>query len=136
VRLLPRSGGLAYRAFGRAQVNRRRHVRVDCDWPVTAVGMELTGRETAFDATVRNISTSGLYLEAKITANLAVDKPLRITLPEPVGVVGAIVRRFLTHGAATTSWGVEFTTLTIMQRAEISRLVFTAARCARDAEAS
>lgn len=120
-------------------VNRRRHVRVDCDWPVTAVGVELTGRETAFEATIRNISTSGLYLEAKISANLAVDKPLRITLPEPVGVVEAIVRRFLEHhtaGANTTSWGVEFTKLTLAQRAHISRLVFTAARHARDDRAA
>jgi c-di-GMP-binding flagellar brake protein YcgR len=117
-------------------VNRRRHVRVDCDWPVTAVGIELTGRETAFDAIVRNISTSGLYLEARVSANLAVDKPLRITLPDPVGVVEAIVRRFLEHGAGTTSWGVEFTSLTAGQRAHLSRLVFTAARLARDAEAS
>lgn len=117
-------------------MNRRRHVRVDCDWLVTAVGIELTGRETAFDATVRNISTSGLYLEAKIGANLAVDKPLRITLPGDVGVVEAIVRRFLAHGADTTSWGVEFANLTIAQRAHIARLVFVAARHARDAEAS
>jgi len=117
-------------------VNRRRHVRVDCDWPVTAVGIELTGRETAFEATVRNISTGGLYLEAKISANLAVDKPLRITLPGGVGVVEAIVRRFLEHGAETTSWGVEFINLTVAQRAHIAQLVFTAARQARDAEAS
>jgi hypothetical protein len=111
--------------------NRRRHVRVDCDWSVTAVGIELTGRETTFEATVRNISTGGLYLEAKISANLAVDKPLRITLPDPVGVVEAIVRRFLEHnkaGTNTTSWGVEFINLTMTQRAHISRLVFTAAR--------
>ena len=118
-------------------MNRRRHVRVDCDWPVTAVGIELTGRETAFEAVVRNISTSGLYLEAQVSANLAVDKPLRITLPAPVGVVEAIVRRFLEHdGAHTTSWGVEFTNLTIAQTGHLSRLVFTAARIARDAEAS
>ena len=58
-----------------------------------------------------------------------------ITLPDPVGIVEAIVRRFLEHdkaGAGTTSWGVEFTNLTIAQRAHISRLVFTAARAARD----
>jgi c-di-GMP-binding flagellar brake protein YcgR len=119
-----------------ATVNRRRHVRVDCDWPVTAVGIELTGRETAFDATVRNISTSGLYLEARVSANLAVDKPLRITLPDPVGVVEAIVRRFLEHSPETASWGVEFTNLTITQRAHMARLVFAAARHARDADAS
>jgi c-di-GMP-binding flagellar brake protein YcgR len=120
-------------------VNRRRHVRVDCDWPVTAVGIELTGSETAFEATVRNISTSGLYLEARIGANLAVDKPLRIELPGDVGVVEAVVRRFLEHGeagAGTTSWGVEFENLTVAQRAHISRLVFTAARLARGAQAS
>jgi hypothetical protein len=118
-------------------VDQRRHVRVDCDWPVTAVGIELTGRETAFEATVRNISTSGLYLEAKISANLAVEKPLRITLPEPVGVVEAIVRRFLTHDkAGATSWGVEFTNLTVAQRAHLSRLVFITAGSAHDVEAS
>src|SRR5690242_19781870 len=66
-------------------MNRRRHVRVDCDWPVSAVGIELTGTETAFEAAVRNISTSGLYLETNVGANLAVDKPLRITLPDPIG---------------------------------------------------
>lgn len=127
-RVVPRNGSR------QAGVNRRRDVRVDCDYPVTAVGVELTGRETEFHATVRNISTGGLYLEAKISANLAVDKPLRITLPDPVGVVEAIVRRFLEHdkaGAGTTSWGVEFTNLTIAQRAHISRLVFTTARAAR-----
>jgi c-di-GMP-binding flagellar brake protein YcgR len=120
-------------------MNRRRHVRVDCDWPVTAVGIELTGRQTAFEATVRNISTSGLYLEAKVSANLAVDKPLRISLPDPVGVVEAVVRRFLEHnttGADTTSWGVEFVNLTLSQRAYISRLVFIEARHARDDRAS
>ena len=120
-------------------MNRRRHVRVDCDWPVTAVGIELTGRETAFEATVRNISTSGLYLEAEISANLAVEKPLRITLPGDVGVVEAVVRRFLEHdtpATASNSWGVEFTSLTVAQRAHIARLVFAAARQAHDAEAS
>jgi hypothetical protein len=118
--------------------NRRRHVRVDCDWPVTAVGVELTGRETEFEATVRNISTAGLYLEAKVSANLTVDKPLRITLPG-VGDVEAVVRRFLEHdkaGAGMTSWGVEFTNLTVAQRAHISRLVFIAARNASDAGTS
>jgi c-di-GMP-binding flagellar brake protein YcgR len=126
-RVVRRDGGAGRQPY----VNRRQHVRVDCDWPVTAVGIELTGRETTFEATVRNISTGGLYLEAKISANLAVDKPLRIMLPDPVGVVEAIVRRFLEHskdGANTTSWGVEFTNLTMTQRAHISRLVFTAAR--------
>ena len=120
-------------------MNRRRHVRVDCDWPVTAVGIELTGRETAIEATVRNISTGGLYLEAKTSANLAVDKPLRIVLPGGVGEVEAVVRRFLEHdtaGAGATRWGVEFTNLTVAQRACISRLVFTAARLAGKAEAS
>ena len=122
-----------------AGVNRRRHVRVDCDWPVTALGFELTGRETEFKGTVRNVSTGGLYLEAKVTANLAVDKPLRITLPDPVGVVEAVVRRFLEHDPGrgdVSRWGVEFTNLTVSQRAHISRLVFTAARLARVAEAS
>jgi c-di-GMP-binding flagellar brake protein YcgR len=111
-------------------VNRRRHVRVDCDWPVTAVGVKLTGRETAFEATVQNISTGGLCLEAKISANLAVDKPRRIVLPGGVGEVEAVVQRFLEHdtaGAGATRWGVEFTNFTIAQRARISRLVFTAA---------
>lgn len=119
-------------------VDRRRHVRVDCDWTVTAVGIELTGRETRFDATVRNMSTSGLLLETQIGANLAVDKPLRITLPGDVGAVEAVVRRFLEHGAGgmnTTRWGVEFTNLTITQRAHLSRLVFTQAKLARDAAA-
>jgi hypothetical protein len=109
-------------------VNGRRHVRVDCDWPVTAVGIELTGRETRFQATVRNASTSGLFLEAQIAANLAIDKPLRIALPGDVGVVAAVVRRFLEHGTDgmnTTRWGVEFTSLTITQRANLARLVFT-----------
>jgi c-di-GMP-binding flagellar brake protein YcgR len=105
---------------------------------VTAVGVELTGRETHFDATVRNISTSGLFLQARVAANLAVDKPLRITLPGDVGVVEAVVRRFLEHGTDgtdTTRWGVEFTSLTITQRAHLARLVFTQAKLARDAAA-
>ena len=120
-------------------MNRRRHVRVDCRWPVTAVGIELTGRETRFDATVRNASTSGLFLEAEVAANLAVDKPLRIVLPGGVGEVEAIVRRFLEHGSDgsnTTRWGVEFTWLTLSQRAHLARLIFTAARQAADAEAA
>jgi hypothetical protein len=88
-----RDGGRQYgrRCESAPGVNRRRHVRVDCDWPVSAVGIELTGTETAFEATVRNISTGGLYLETNVRANLAVDKPLRITLPDPIGVVEAIV---------------------------------------------
>jgi c-di-GMP-binding flagellar brake protein YcgR len=120
-------------------VNRRRHVRVDCEWPVTAVGIELTGRETRFEATVRNASTSGLFLEAEVAANLAVDKPLRVVLPGGVGEVEAIVRRFLEHGSDgsnTTRWGVEFTELTLAQRAYLARLIFTAAREAADAEDS
>jgi c-di-GMP-binding flagellar brake protein YcgR len=118
-------------------VNRRRHVRVDCAWPVTAVGIELTGRETRFEATVLNVSTSGLFLEAQVAANLAVDKPLRVVLPGGVGEVEAIVRRFLEHGtdgSNTTRWGVEFTELTLAQRAHLARLIFTAAREAADAE--
>lgn len=118
-------------------MNRRRHVRVECDWPVTAVGIELTGRETRFEARVRNASTSGLFLEAEVAANLAVDKPLRIVLPGGVGEVEAVVRRFLEHGTDggnTTRWGVEFTQLDLAQRAHLARLVFTAARQAADAD--
>lgn len=120
-------------------MNRRRHVRVECDWPVTAVGIELTGRETQFRGTVRNASTSGLFLEAEVAANLAVDKPLRIDLPGGVGEVEAVVRRFLEHGtdgSNTTRWGVEFTDLTLAQRAHLARLIYTAARQAADAEAA
>jgi hypothetical protein len=117
--------------------NRRRHVRVECDWPVTAVGIELTGRETQFEATVRNASMSGLLLEAKVAANLAVDKPLRIVLPGDIGEVEAVVRRFLEHGGDgtnTTRWGVEFTELTLAQRAHLARVLFTAARLAGNTE--
>ena len=64
---------------------------------------ELTGTETRFDAMVRNASTSGLFLEAQIAANLAVDKPLRIALPGDVGVVEAVVRRFLEQGTDGTN---------------------------------
>lgn len=120
-------------------MNRRRHVRVECDWPVTAVGIELTGRETRFRGTVRNASTSGLFLEAEVAANLAVDKPLRIDLPGGVGEVTAVVRRFLEHGtngSNTTRWGVEFTELTLAQRAHLARLIYTAARQAADAQAA
>jgi hypothetical protein len=112
-------------------------VRVECEWPVTAVGIELTGRETQFEATVRNASTSGLFLEAEVAANLAVDKPLRIVLPGGVGEVEAVVRRFLEHGTSgsnMTRWGVEFTALTLAQRAHLARLIFTAARKAAEAE--
>jgi c-di-GMP-binding flagellar brake protein YcgR len=64
---------------------------------------------------------------------------VRIVLPGGVGEVEAVVRRFLEHDTAefnTTRWGVEFSNLTVVQRAHIARLVFAAARQARDAEAS
>jgi PilZ domain-containing protein len=112
-------------------MNRRRHFRLDCDWTVTASGVELNGETRRFEATVRNVSMSGLLLEAAVVANLWGDKPLTIDLPGGVGAVEAIVRRFLeygTDGSGTTRWGVEFTELTVTQRAHLARLMFTEAR--------
>jgi hypothetical protein len=115
--------------------DRRRHVRVDCEWTVTVSAFELMGAEKVFDATVRNVSMSGLLVEAAVVANLWEDKPLTIDLPGGVGVVDAVVRRFLgygSEGSRTTRWGVEFTGLTRTQRAHLARLMFTEARLAQD----
>jgi hypothetical protein len=85
---------------------RRRHVRVDGSWPVTAHGVEHTGRVRAFSATMLNVSLGG------------------------VGAATATVRRFLEYGEGgtrTSRWGVELTGLTVHQRALWGRFVYTAA---------
>lgn len=116
--------------------DRRQHFRLDCDWDATVSAVEQTGATTTFDATVRNVSMSGLLLEAAVVANLWADKPLTIDLPGGVGTVDAVVRRFLEYasdGSRTTRWGVEFTQLTMTQRAHLARLMFTEARLAQAA---
>lgn len=111
---------------------RRRHVRVDGSWEVTAHGVEHTGVARRFAATLLNISVSGVLLEASVTANLWADKPLTIDLPGGVGAATATVRRFLEYGDGATRrisrWGVELTELTVHQRVLWSRFVYTAAK--------
>lgn len=116
--------------------DRRRHVRVAGSWTVTASGIEHTGGVRRFEATMLDISVSGILLEAAITANLWADKPLTIDLPGSVGAVAATVHRFLEYGqqgSHTTRWGVELTGLTMVQRVQWARFVFTAARHAEHA---
>jgi hypothetical protein len=113
------------------RVERRRHVRVVGGWKVTVTAVELGGTTKTFDATMLDISTSGVLLEAAITANLWADRPLTIDLPGGVGPADAIVRRFLEYGLAgshTTRWGVELANLTVIQRALWGRFVYTEAR--------
>ena len=109
---------------------RRRHVRVDGNWPVTVHGIEHTGAVRTFSATILNVSLSGVLLEAEITSNLWADKPLAIDLPGGVGSTNAAVRRFVEYGDdthKTSRWGVELTQLSVEQRALWARFVYTAA---------
>jgi hypothetical protein len=100
-------------------------------------GVEETGSMTTFEAVARNISLSGLLLEAAVAANLWAEKPVTIELPDGAGSVDAIVRRFLEYGEGdgqTTRWGVEFRDLTTVERARWARFVFTQARIERDTQ--
>jgi hypothetical protein len=110
---------------------RRRHVRVDGSWPVIAHGIEHNGAVHTFPAMIRNVSLSGVLLEAAVAANLWADKPLGIDLPGGVGLTQVTVRRFVEYGDdtnTTSRWGVELTQLTMQQRVFWARFVYTAAR--------
>jgi hypothetical protein len=110
---------------------RRKHVRVDGNWPVTAHAVEHTGEVRTFAATMLNVSLGGIRIEAAVTANLWADRPLTIDLPGDVGAATVTVRRFVEYGqggATTSRWGVELTDLTIHQRVLWGRFVYTAAR--------
>jgi c-di-GMP-binding flagellar brake protein YcgR len=118
-----------------ASDDRRRHFRVGGEWPLRVTGIEETGATAEFDATARNISLSGMLLEAAVQANLWAGKPLTLDLPGGVGRVSSMVRRFLDYGAEgpdSTRWGVEFVEMTPTQRALWTRFVFTAARIERE----
>jgi PilZ domain len=109
---------------------RRRHFRVDGEWPIPVAGAEPTGSTSEFEALARNISMSGILLETAVSANLWVDKPLTLTLPGGVGPTRAFVRRFIEYGAAgrsRTRWGIEFGEMTIQQRGLWARFVFSEA---------
>jgi PilZ domain len=111
--------------------DRRRHVRVEGVWPVTAHGVEHTGMIRPFAATMLNISVSGILLEAAVTANLWTDKPLTIDLPGGVGSALATVRHFVEYAdeeaQSISRWGIELRDLTVHQRACWGRFVYTAA---------
>jgi PilZ domain len=112
-------------------VERRRHVRVDGTWPVTAHVVDHAGAEHSFPATILNVALGGVLVEAAITANLWADRQLDIDLPGGVGRTRATVRRFVEYGEAgarTSRWGVELTDLTVVQRALWGRFVYTTAR--------
>jgi hypothetical protein len=87
-------------------------------------------RVSEFEAVALNISMSGLLLETPVSANLWIDKELRVTLPGAVGPVDAIVRRFLAYGEGghkRTRWGIEFAEMTVNQRAHWARFIFSEA---------
>jgi hypothetical protein len=110
---------------------RRRHFRVDGEWPVRVAAVEMTGSVSEFDAKALNISMGGVLLETHVHANLWVEKPLQMAFPRADGPVPATVRRFLAYGddrQTTTRWGVEFATLTVPERAMWTRFLFSEAR--------
>jgi PilZ domain len=109
---------------------RRRHFRVEGEWPISVDAIEQTGARSHFDGTAMNISMSGLLLEAAVNANLWVDKELTLNLPGGVGPVAALVRRFLEYGEGghkLTRWGIEFAELNVEQRGLWARFIFTEA---------
>ncbi len=70
-----------------------------------------------------------------VASNLWAEKPVAITLPDDLGTVGAVVRRFLDDaegGHPSARWAVELAGLTFVQRARWARFVFIAARLERD----
>jgi c-di-GMP-binding flagellar brake protein YcgR len=110
---------------------RRRHFRVDGEWPVRVAAVEMTGSVSEFDAKSLNISMGGVLLETHVHANLWVEKPLQMAFPRADCPVPAMVRRFLAYGddrQTTTRWGVEFATLTVPERAMWTRFLFSEAR--------
>ena len=110
---------------------RRRHFRVDGDWPVRVSAIEMTGAVSEFDAKALNISMSGALLETTVHANLWVEKALEVAFPRAGGPVPARVRRFLAYGddrQTTTRWGLEFAPLSVPDRAMWTRFLFSEAR--------
>jgi hypothetical protein len=113
-----------------AGAERRRHFRVEGEWPVAVDAVEHSGAVTHFEGTALNISMSGLLLEAAVDANLWVDKQLVLHLPGESGPIDAHVRRFLDYGEGghkRTRWGVEFTDLSVEQRGRWARFIFSEA---------
>jgi hypothetical protein len=116
-------------SHGYLGAERRRHFRVEGEWAVRVDGIEHT-RVSEFEGLALNISMSGVLLEAAVSANLWVDKELRVTLPGGVGEVDAIVRRFLAYGEGghkRTRWGIEFGEMSVQQRAHWARFIFSEA---------
>jgi hypothetical protein len=108
---------------------RRRHFRVDGEWPIPVDAADDGGVVTEFMGKALNISMSGIMLEAAVKANLWVDKELTVVLPG-IGPVKAVVRRFLEYGAdgrKLTRWGIEFADLDVHQRGLWARFIFTEA---------
>jgi PilZ domain len=121
-----RAGG----GYGYPGAERRRHFRVEGEWPIRVDAVEHSGAVTHFDAIALNISMSGVLLEAAVDANLWVDKQLVLHLPGEVGPIAAHVRRFIEYGEGghtRTRWGIEFADLTVEQRARWARHIFTEA---------
>ena len=109
---------------------RRRHFRVEGQWPIPVHAVEHTGATTEFEGIALNVSMSGLLLETPVNANLWADKELRLTLPGGLGPVDALERRFLEygeHGHQRTRWGIEFADLSMQQRAHWARFIFSEA---------
>jgi hypothetical protein len=108
---------------------RRRHFRVEGEWPIPVDSVDDLGTATRFEGTALNISMSGIMLEAAVNANLWVDKQLTLILPG-VGPVTAVVRRFLEYAAdghKRTRWGIEFAGLDVQQRGLWARFIFSEA---------
>lgn len=106
---------------------RRRHFRVEGEWPIEVDAVEHSGAVSHFEGTALNISMSGLMLEADVDANLWVDKRLVLHLPGGAGPVPAHVRRFLEYGEEghkRTRWGIEFGELSVEQRGRWARFLF------------
>jgi hypothetical protein len=113
----------------------RRHLRAHGRWPVRVTTIDEAGQTTQISATAIDISVSGMLLETAVASNLSAEKPVAITLPDDVGTVGAVVRRFVDHaegGHPNVRWAVELAGLTFVQRARWARFVFIAARLERD----
>lgn len=119
------AGGYRY-----AGGERRRHFRVEGEWPIQVDAVEHSGAISHFEGTALNISMSGLLIEAAVDANLWVDKQLVVHLPGDAGPVAALVRRFLDYGEGghkRTRWGIEFAGLSVEQRGNWARFIFTEA---------
>jgi hypothetical protein len=109
---------------------RRRHFRVEGEWPIRVDAIEHDGTVTEFEGKALNISMSGIMLEAAVQANLWVDKELILILPGGAGSVKSYVRRFLEYasdGHKRTRWGIEFGELDVHQRGLWARFIFTEA---------